>query len=143
MSTTMQSQSPHIGSAVAAVPSRSGAALVIVLVVIIAITGLMAGLTRSLLADYRQRKQLQERMQLEILVDDALAITRGQLANEDEPLLTDAWTISPDSWNLKLQGEIQVTVSPAAEQPRIIQAVGTLSDGELVQQRITRILTIH
>lgn len=139
----MTPQSSTTSQPEATAHSRTGAILVVVLVVIISISGLMAGLTRGLLADYRQRQQLHERMQLEILLDDALAITRDQLANRDESALTDVWTIPPDSWSLKLQGEVRVTVSPETEQPRVIQAVGTLSSGDTVQQRITRTLTIN
>ncbi len=120
--------------------SRQGIVLVTVILCLLVASAMLINLVKATTVLSRQTTQNSQRLQLQILTDDAMEHALNQYRQQDS-YTKDTWDISPDQWSLKQNGRVKIDVAKETNKT-IITVQGSILQNDQTLQKLTKTIEV-
>ncbi len=120
--------------------SRQGIVLVTVILCLLVASAMLINLVKATTILSRQTTHHSQRLQLQILTDDAMSHALNQYHQQDS-YTKETWEISPDQWSLKQNGQVKIDVSKKNNKT-IITVQGSIIQNNNRLQKITKTIEV-
>ncbi len=122
--------------------SRQGIVLVTVILCLLVASAMLINLVKATTVLSRQTTHHSQRLQLQILTDDAMEHALNQFHQQDS-YTKETWEISPDQWSLKQNGRVKIDVSKnESNKTTIITAQGSIIQDKHTLQKVTQMIEV-
>ncbi|MBL4883553.1 MAG: hypothetical protein JKY95_03320 [Planctomycetaceae bacterium] len=121
--------------------SRRGIVLATVILCFLVASAMIINLVRSTTTLSRQTTHQSQRLQLQVLTDDAMSHALHQYQTQED-YTKETWEISPDQWALKQSGHVQIRLIKNGENKTILSVEGSLLQGKQVLQKLTKTMEL-
>ncbi len=120
---------------------RQGIVLVTVILCLLVASAMLINLVKATTVLSRQTTHHSQRLQLQILTDDAMSHALNQLRQQDS-YTKETWEISPDQWSLKQTGQVKINVSKEKNKT-IITVQGSIIQNDQTLQKLTKTIEVN
>ena len=120
--------------------SRQGIVLVTVILCLLVASAMLINLVKATTVLSRQTTQNSQRIQLQILTDDAMEHALNRYRQQDS-YTKEIWEISPDQWSLKQNGQVKIDVVKETNKT-IITVQGSILQNDETLQKLTKTIEI-
>ncbi len=119
---------------------RRGIVLVTVILCLLVASAMLINLVKATTILSRQTSHHSQRLQLQILTDDAMSHALNQYHQQDS-YTKETWEISPDQWSLKQNGRVVINVSKK-NNTTIITVQGSIIQDKHTLQKLTQVIEV-
>jgi len=119
---------------------RRGIVLVTVILCLLVTSAMLINLVKATTVLSRQTTHHSQRLQLQILTDDAMSHALNKLRQQDS-YTKETWEMSPDEWSLKQTGQVKIDVSKK-NNTTVITVQGSIIQNDQVLQKLTQTIQL-
>ncbi len=120
--------------------TRCGIVLVTVIVCLLVASAMLINLVKATTILSRQTAHQSQRLQLQILVDDAMSHALNRYHQQDS-YSKQTWKIQPGQWSLNQSGLVEIAVSKK-ENTTIVTVQGSIIQDKQTLQQLTRTIEV-
>jgi hypothetical protein len=115
---------------------------VTVILCLLVASAMLINLVKATTVLARQTTHHSQRLQLQILTDDAMSHALNQFHQQDS-YTKETWEISPDQWSLKQNGRVKIDVSKnESNKTTIITVQGSILQDKHTLQKLTKTIEV-